>query len=203
MSYKPKVLEIAAGGTNAATAATARTSLGVPALAGNLTLIQSQVASSQTSLAFTTGITGYDIYFISVYNYVVSSNGNNLYIQYSTNAGSTYINSGYTGQSNYSDNAGLASSTYSISGAGAILTIGGDGSDDTTWPLTMYAYIYGLNSNTLKKNTISNWQTNTVQGLRVGHTATVCTSTSIITGIKFLSDPSANFSGTFNLYGVN
>jgi hypothetical protein len=65
---------------------------------GSLVLIQSQTASSSASLTFTTGITStYNTYYFVFSNYLGATNTENLYLQISTNSGSSYITSGYDG----------------------------------------------------------------------------------------------------------
>lgn len=74
---------------------------------GNLVLIQSQTASTSASLTFTTGITAtYANYFL-LYSNVTLSAGVNLFLQISTNAGVSYIATGYT--------SGLTNNTYNSS----------------------------------------------------------------------------------------
>jgi hypothetical protein len=69
---------------------------------GNLVLIQSQTASSSSTLTFTTGITAtYNNYMVVISNYKASTS-QNLLLQISTNGGSSYISSGYSGGVNQS-----------------------------------------------------------------------------------------------------
>jgi hypothetical protein len=72
---------------------------------GNWVLIQSQTASSSSSLAFTTGINStYNTYALVVSNVLAVATSNTLLIQLSTNGGSSYISTGYL--------SGLNSSLY-------------------------------------------------------------------------------------------
>lgn len=57
-------------------------------------LIQSQNASSSSFIEFKTGLTGYNRYKLVFYNLTTTGVGF-IYVTYSTDGGSTYLNSGY------------------------------------------------------------------------------------------------------------
>jgi len=68
--------------------------------ASTLVLIQSQKASSSTSLAFTS-IGSYNYYLLSWYSVVPASSAVTLQLQTSNNNGSTYANTGYSSGINF------------------------------------------------------------------------------------------------------
>lgn len=64
--------------------------------AGNLVLIQSQVANNSASITFTTGITStYSNYLLLMSNFKPATNNTIVQLTISTNGGSTYIATGY------------------------------------------------------------------------------------------------------------
>jgi len=80
---------------------------------GNLVLIQSQtVGSPVASLNFTSGITSTYNTYLFIMSYVTpSNNGDALYMQVTTNGGSTWISSGYTAGCNYTTSSTSTSLT--------------------------------------------------------------------------------------------
>jgi len=65
---------------------------------GGLVLIQSQSASSSSALHFTSGLVYVD-YLIVLSNIVTAGNPDTIYLQVSTNGGSSYLSTGYQGYS--------------------------------------------------------------------------------------------------------
>lgn len=79
-------------------------SLTVAGTAGSMELIQSQTASSDAAIEFTTGITGtYDNYMFVISNMTTSAGGIFLSMEVSDDGGATWESSGYQGGINYSE----------------------------------------------------------------------------------------------------
>lgn len=84
---------------------------------GGLVLIQTQTASNSTTLDFTTGFTFVD-YLVVVSDLIMTNNNQSLYMQVSTNGGSTWIGTGYSG---FSGSILQASSLYNSTSSNAFV----------------------------------------------------------------------------------
>lgn len=207
MTYKPKVLETAAGGTGLSSAGTSGnvlTSNGTNWVSstpsGQLVLISSQTASNSASIIFTSGISGYDLYYLSFYDVTLATNAQSLLLQYSTDSGSTYISTNYSAQATFSSGTGGASGNVSTP-AGALLVLSNDNTLPS-YPIVGYATLYGLLSTSYQKMTIS-----LCNSLAAGAVIqeTICTnnsSTSVVNALKILSSSGNISTGKFKLYGI-
>lgn len=164
-------------------------------------LLQSLPASNSASIAFT-GIGSFNTYYVSFKNIVPVTNNDFLLMTFSTDNGSTYLNSGYkyfslnelsapteTGQNS---NAGTSLQlTYKLSSATAKAMNGG-------------MYLYALNQSTFVPQYqgqavyIDDASGNCVLDIFSG----MNTGTTAINAIKFTCSTGNISSGTFLLYGV-
>ena len=176
-------------------------SYGLKNPSGSMVLIQSQTASNSASLKFTTGIAGYDLYYLAFYNVTVDTATEVLSLQLSTDGGGTWITTGYTTNGLVTDSSG-ATSQYNNTNAGMMLAFYTETS--TTAPINGYCTIYGLGSSTYQKSNIlfNNQQLHTL-GSVATNVSTVCSSTSVINALQVISETSGNIlTGTFKLYGI-
>ena len=168
-----------------------------------LVLIQSQTASSSSSLTFTSGITStYNDYWICISSIITSATGANLEMQISTNGGSSYISSSYT--------TGEVSTNN---------TVGGAWNNDVNATSYMIAIhnvstssVYASTSFTLYNATSGSGYVQT-QGTGCSYDAGLSgmyfiyqmgnynTSSTTVNALKFLTS-SGTFSGTISLFGI-
>ncbi len=166
---------------------------------GNHVLIQSQTASSVSSLTFTTGITGYDIYFLQYYGITNSAGAANLAIQVSTDGGSTYQTTNYVNNGYYSNNSGLTN-IYLTAFAGMLIATDLDNTAAPSFSGNGYLYNFGnaslhkqfVGQGAGKYASISNIST---------HMGCEWSTVTVVNAFKILID-AGNMSGTFKLYGI-
>jgi hypothetical protein len=169
---------------------------------GAMTLISTQTASS--SVITFTGLTGYNHYFLVFKNLQCSAQ---LYLQVSTNSGSSYITSGYT----YNVNAVFAtgngsSSFYNYSTADTFFALGGIYNNPTTggFGCSGTANITGL---------LSNYCSVTGQSIvyfgsagnqhELDNFAGSQTTSQTINALKLSAGGGSFVSGTASLYGIS
>lgn len=113
----------------------------------NLYLIQSQTASSSASLTFTTGITStYNTYFLVWSAVVPATNAAILQMQFSTDGGMTYVNSGYASGINY---AAFNTATLTNANSSTVILLSDATSNSASIGANGNAYLYDLtNANT-------------------------------------------------------
>lgn len=167
---------------------------------GNRVLIQSQTASASSSITFSTGITGYDRYELDIYGVTISSGDAQMYMQLSTDGGSSWITTStyYTG--GFSGNAAGGAGAYSSNGSSSFLMEAAE-ADSTTNPYAATVIFYNMGSSSLYKQitatTISN-QNNS----RLTCFAGTLTTTTATNAIKFFLANGTMTTGTFKLYGI-
>ena len=173
---------------------------------GNLVLIQEQVASNSADLTFTSGISGYDNYVLKFNNVIASVNNADLYIQFSTDGGSSYSAVNYitTGWQSL-EGIGL-SNISSIAQGCALATWGADFSLGAAYPTDGYFNLYNLTSGSIIKNVqaFSLGQGNS-GGVHVVscNVNTQWQVTTAVNALKVQFSAAGNItSGTFKLYGV-
>lgn len=149
-------------------------------LAPGITLINTQMASSQSSISFVPAST-YDMYLLvgnSVLNSVTSSTS--MVAQISTNAGSSYINTGY-------GNADIGLQIGFLDGG--------------TNQLNFSAYLMNPRSSSSYLGSVSNTlRTAFVSGNTYGDYYTVANTTA--NAFRIACGDGTNFSGVFSLYGI-
>jgi hypothetical protein len=176
---------------------------GTPApTSGNLVLIQSQTASSSSALNFTTGLTGFNNYYLTFNQVTGSSNGGNLYIQFSTNGGSSYSSSGYitTGWTSL-EGTGL-SNIDETNLVGSLCTFGADFEFGAEFPFDGNAQLFNLNSSVYAKNMLIS-----SIGIASGHAVSnqINTQWQVATAanaLRVFFDVGNILTGIFKLYGV-
>jgi hypothetical protein len=166
---------------------------------GNLILIQKQVASNSASLAFTTGVSGYDNYFLSFYGVIMQTDAQNLNLQLSSNGGSTYFTTNYQQYGFSCNSAGIFELALTANAGWALAT---SISNTASNPLSGSMTIYNLNSVSVNPNMVfqsSYWQA-TVASSAEGGGGHSTNGTS--NAFKIIPDSGNIVSGTFKLYGV-
>lgn len=160
---------------------------GVPG--GGLTLIQSQTASGVASLNFITGITNtYRNYFIICDNLSSATSSNSLFVQLSTNGGSSYITSGYFGV------------TGAVSGINIALGWGG-----ATVLAAGESYLMNLTSGAGYVMSDGNYATYTLS-TNVSSTSIsgfYNTASTTVNAIRVTIDNTVTWSGHVSLYGLS
>lgn len=165
---------------------------------GNLVLIQTQTASSASTVNFTTGITAtYNNYMLLCTNVIPGTNAVNVILDISTNGGSSYIATGYLSGSNQ---LGYATSTFTnVNLTSGLMLYGNAGSasyNSSTLFLTNFTsganYVgsYGQRDNMNASNAN--------MGISVG---SYSTTSQTVNAFQILTT-SGTISGTFTLYGI-
>lgn len=167
---------------------------------GNLVLISSQTASNSASILFTSGISGYDVYFLRYYGVITATDAQLLLMQFSTDGGGSYSNSGYDCQSSFAYTATLGVGT---NGAQAGVVLGDNLINAGSISCSGHAEIYNLGNASLNKQVIIQ---ETGKHTTVGvYSETACcnwaTSTAV-NAIRIIMSSGNITSGTFKLYGV-
>jgi len=178
---------------------------------GSLVKLQSQTASSSSTITFTsTYITStYDRYVVTMDSVNCSADGGNVTADISINNGSAYLSA----TADYRYIRGKTADTGSAdvwkanmgSNAGAIYVLGSGVGSGTTAPETYSGTLTLLNANSGKAKLIE------VYGQFLGESGELVrqdvnmahTSTSAINNIKFAPNSGTIANGTFCLYGVS
>lgn len=171
------------------------------ASSGNLVLIQEQVASASASIDFTTGITGYDIYYLSYYGVILSGTAD-LYLSVSTDGGSSYSTSNYV--TNGWENGGSSFNPYFFTGSPGALMGHFLGNNGGTIPLDASAFIYHFGSSSFYKQ-IAVFQNNfffASGNNGYGSFSTNWQQTTVVNAFQLIPQSGTITSGTFKLYGV-
>ena len=189
------------------------TSLPASITGGALTLLETQTASSSSTISFTSNIDStYDAYLIKIINAHPSVDDSRLTYQGSTDSGSSFGVTAtttafrafnYEDDSNrglgYQTSADLAQST-SFQRIG-ILASGGDNDECCSGEL----YLYNPSSTTFVKHFMTRMAETGAEPRAVdGFSAGYFNTTSAINGIQFKFDNSSNIDdGVFKLYGIS
>lgn len=169
-----------------------------PAAAGaSLVLIQSQTVSNAASAVFTTGLTSYNMILVTITNLITVTGNPNVNMDFSSNGGSTYINSGLVcGIATHTYTSTTLSNTNSTATAPIGITVLGN---------SVYSgeiWIRGLNngSATISYDGTATWydgsnyQFGDIFGTTSGNVG--------INALRF-SAASGNISGTITIYGLS
>jgi hypothetical protein len=153
---------------------------------GSLTLIQTQTATSATSLAFTTGITTANNNYLLIGTNLTDPTfaGSNFGLQISTNGGSSYINTGY-----YS--GFIPSTVLALSGLDTTETV------NFEMTLTNFTsgtgYVASSGTTAFYDSSVPGGSSGQIGGLYV-------TSSTVVNAFQLVADDGSAFSGTFSLY---
>lgn len=171
---------------------------------GNLVLIQNQTfpaASNVPHVDFTSGISGtYNTYLFAISFVAPQTAGDNIDLQFSSNGGSTWINSGYTAGCNYTTGYTSATLNNANSTSSFILTVnnyqfpayGGNG---TIW-------LFDITSGNIPtiNGFVSYTYSSAVQGA-AAFSGGSCSTTNI-NAFRFIASTGNITSGSFSLYGL-
>jgi hypothetical protein len=172
------------------------------ASSGNLILIQTQVASNSASIAFTSGLSGYDVYQLVYYGITTQTNNEYLLLQISANGGASYDTSHYDEYANVTNSAG----TFKFAGSAGTYTgyvLAGPVNNSSTDGVSGYVNLYNLNKSsgvypTLIHNTVFYETTVTTSFMVGGGQFSVFSNNAI----QILSQSGNLVTGTFKLFGV-
>ena len=156
-----------------------------------LILLSTQTASASSSLSFTSLITSAYSSYQLIFSNLVLSSGVNLFLQISTNNGSSYISSGYTSGLLFNAyNANTFSNTNSATGALII---------NSTNLGAGYLYLFNLqNGANFQAQGVVNFGT-TGEG---SATLTSYNATASVNAIQIIPASGTITTGTFSLYGI-
>lgn len=172
---------------------------------GNLTLLNTQTASSSASLVLT-GMTGYLSYELDFYDIACDTHQINLQIQYSTDGGSTWVTTNYEYMGYYLNSSGTGGFTSAQSQS--VFLISNNQYAGTSQTCNAKLYVYGNStSGALKYGTLlsvfpyylavgSNVGAQRVTGYRI-------VNTSVMNAVKVFPSAGLMTSGTVKLFGVN
>jgi len=166
---------------------------------GNLVLIQKKTASNSASIDFTTGITGYDIYKLIINDMIVQTSGQKIILQYSNDAGSSWITT------NYSTQGAIARTAAGLQGLDESLTgheIFNSADNGSSFPCNGEITMYGLSNSAVNKLCYINTCFFIVGGVFWHSLASQQLTTAVVTGLRVISASGNIVSGTFKLYGV-
>ena len=177
---------------------------------GGLNLIQSQTASSSSSIAFESKFTGYKVFLFTFTNVHFSLNSQGIRVNFSTDAGSNYNvtkttthyrafhqNNGASTLFGYVTGSDLAQSTsdHQISED----FVGNENDENISGKM----YLYNPNNTTFVKHFLT--ETNGYHGGDYSvhsHTQGYANTTSAVDGVKFIPSNGNFDTGTFALYGL-
>ena len=168
----------------------------------NLVLIQSQTASTSSSISFTSGITSTYTTYLLVYSGIYTSdNSDSLGVQFSTNGGSSYLSSGYQGGFTYASYNG---NTFINVNSTAQCYLGGPTGNTSSKFLSGSVYLYNLTTATppsmMGQFICQGIAGNSVVGNAFGYN----TTTSGVNALKIFTTTSSQTitAGKFTLFGV-
>jgi hypothetical protein len=164
---------------------------------GNLVLIQSQSPSGSSGITFTTGISATYNNYLLVFSNVTLSGSIQLLVQLSTNAGVSYISTGYaTGQNVVPYNSTSLTNTNFTSG---LLLV----DRNSTSTINGYCYLQNMTSGSNYVTSVGNlslYDTGSSASSQAFTVGSYDTASTIVDAIQVVPS-SGTFSGTFTLFG--
>jgi hypothetical protein len=169
------------------------------ASSGNLVLIQKQTASASAEIDFTSGITGYDIYYLSFYDIVCSAVTADLFLQFSVDGGATYETTNYLENGCAAYNSSINSFQNIVTGYQIGWSLNSSGN-----PLRGNAKLYSLNDGANSKGIIYEVvnQSNALTGNVSRNVGGLFENASVVNALRFIPASGTITTGTFKLYGV-
>lgn len=168
-------------------------------------LVTNTAASSSAAVSFTGLSSTYDSYMVLIHNAVPATDNVNLLMEVSTDNGSTWATTNYTGAIFAAD----GSTTYSINSTTNVIVhtaVSGSGLDagDTAWGGSAVFRIFNPASSTMYKHMIiqGGGPNSTASGQSASWGSAVYKSTTAVNAIRFRMASGNIASGTFTLYGV-
>lgn len=169
---------------------------------GNLVLIQSQTASTSSSITFTTGITNtYTTYLLIFSGAYTSDNSDSIGVQFSTNGGSSYLSSGYQGGFTYSSYNGTMFTNVNST---TQCYLGGPTGSTSGKFLSGHVYLFNLTSSSIPPSMVGQFICLGIAGNSVTGSTFGFNSTSGVNAIKLFTTTGSQTitAGTFTLFGV-
>jgi hypothetical protein len=172
--------------------------------AGSRVLIQSQTASSSATIDFTTGITGYTYYEIECLGVIPATDNTDLQMQFSINAGSSWI-----AGTNYqyfttitNSGASTFSAVVSTSTGTSQYVLAPGTSNDASYGLNGIAQLFAFSGNPQVTGSLVSTATSSLNALQCLSAGRCSSGGSVVDGIR-LKFSSGNISvGTFRLFGI-
>ncbi len=168
------------------------------ASSGNLVLIESQTASNDADIEFTSGISGYDLYYLSFYDVIIQNDGS-LLVHYSNDGGSTWIVTDYLTEGPQSRAGGGIGNLDT--GFGGVLLINSQ-SNFSNRAAAGNCIFYGLKNPSIEKYAFANTSAYVVGAFTAFSISTAQASTTIVNSLRVICDGGNILSGTFKLYGI-
>jgi hypothetical protein len=176
----------------------------LPASSSALTLIQTKSASASSAVTFTTGITTtYNNYLLIFDSALASNTGAVLQIQFSTNGGSSYINSNYNGSCTITA-VGATTFTSQGSASSSLFLTGPQNTSNTNVFSAGTIYLNNLTSGAsdaniygqgIGKNGSVSWSLMNVYGFLGG--------TNVVNALNIFYSAGTITTGNFSLYGYS
>jgi len=170
---------------------------------GGLILLATKTASASASVAFTSLISGsYNNYVAIVSNYLPANDGTNLYVQFSTDNGSTYSNSCTYASIAVPYNTSLWTNDYNASGTGYLVI---DTVHNSGVPACAYVILQNITAASVNQGVNSTAQANST--LTSGYGFQICSSQSnsagtVFNALRFIASAGNITQGTFSLYAL-
>lgn len=168
---------------------------------GSMILLSTQTASSSSTISFTSFVSAsYSSYVIIIKNLLPATNNTILRMLFSTNNGSTYLNSGYAWTQGYNTSGGLAGANGNSSDTSFQI----QDSLNNTIPSNFTFFLTNINDASnppqyLSQGSLIDQSGTTFSSMRGGGGFT---SASQINAVRFQMSSGNITSGTFKLYGV-
>jgi len=167
---------------------------------GSLVLISSQTASASSDIQFTSGITVYDVYKLLIYGVTTVGGNSNIFMQFSSDGGSTWINSNYAIAGTVQSAGSASSGGFAATGLSGILLNNGY-NDSATTNFCCEVSIFNLNSTSLYKNVFYQSCGNFDSGYWTNADGFL-SSAANCNAIKIFPGTGTFTVGSFKLYGV-
>ena len=165
---------------------------------GNLVLLSSQTASNSATLPFITGITGFDAYYFLYYGVTVASTST-IWLQLSTNGGSSYNTTTYDCWNVVSYNGGIV---QGLAGATSGLVIVNGGEASATIPSSGHAQLFNFHNTSFVKQCVSSCSTILGGANSTQSNASHWTTTTSVNAFQVIASVGNILTGTFKLYGI-
>jgi len=172
--------------------------------AGSRVLIQSQDATNDATIDFTSGITGYTYYELEFLGVVPVTDNTDLQLQISTDGGMTWIAG--TNYRYFTTNTDSGANTFSavVAGAGGTsqYVFAPGTSNDATYGINGIAQIFSMTSNPQITSSLSSTESTTLDAMQCLSAGRCFSSGSAVDALRLLFS-SGNISvGTFRLFGI-
>lgn len=166
-------------------------------------LLKSTAASSSASITFTSLITSnFSTYYLRLRDVMPANNADSLLLTFSTDNGSTYLNSNYKWSNRFQvvGSQGINNNNSDSSATIALVM-----RNSATPGMNADLYLFNMNSGTYSPSFLGNvtQPNDSNSNIGLGRVGGYNTTTTAVTAIKLTASTGNVASGTFKLYGVN